>query len=128
MAASGFFGAQRPRGGSFAAGEKSQKPPLQEGDRPAVRSATERPRGAAWGRDLGDDWQHLGLSKNGRHPWWAIETYLADAQALSCRGQPVASTTSPSLHIKGQAGLREGGHAVRRRQITLDKRSAETRT
>jgi hypothetical protein len=65
MAASGFFGAQRPRGGSIAAGEKSQKPPLQEGDRPSVRSATERPRGAAWGRHLGDDRQHLGLSKIG---------------------------------------------------------------
>jgi hypothetical protein len=29
---------------------------------------------------------------------------------------------TPSLHIKRQAALREGGHAVRRRQITLDKR------
>ncbi len=122
MADSGFFGAQRPRGGSIAAGEKSRKPPLQEGDRPSVRSARERPRGAAWGRYSGDIWGHSGHSSKRHHPWYGNVTSLADVAASSCRVQPVAPTPPAFTSMDKRIGRHMVMHfAVERSFWSSDK-------
>ena len=127
MAASGFFGAQRPRGGSIAAGEKSQKPPLQEGDRPSVRSAAERPRGAVWAgsREISGDTRAIhqsgAIHGTGTRPVLPTSPRHHAAYSQLVRRRPCP-------RINGQEDWVVHGPALRRGAIFLAKRCVEMHT